>query len=149
MQDFLHQHNFHVERDILTFFWDAQRLGGRDEKLATEKRPRERIAFPPYNISWILLMWTLLNLCMISRLASEKLRQMTRSGDQNPGYLLLLGDCTCYRGFDECSNSALCVFLRLRYVFPRRCWVKMTREIRILTQPSTRTFKLLFGALDI
>jgi len=26
----------------------------------------ERIAFPPYNISWILLMWTLLNLCMIS-----------------------------------------------------------------------------------
>lgn len=26
----------------------------------------DRIAFPPYNISWILLMWTLLNVCMIS-----------------------------------------------------------------------------------
>ena len=69
---------------------------------------------------------------------------MTRSGDENPGYLLLLGDCTCHRGFDQCSNSVLCVFLRLRYVFPRRCWVKMTREIRILTQPSTRTFKPFF-----
>ena len=86
---------------------------------ATEKL-RERIAFPPYNISWILLMWTLLNLCMISRLASEKLRQMTRSGDQNPGYSLLLGDCTCHRGFHQCSNSVLCVFFEVALCFSKK-----------------------------
>ena len=80
----LKKHDFPCfSRDILILgndcFFGCREFGSFDfgDEISTEFPPRDRIAFPPYNISWLMLIWALLNLGMISCLASQKIQNLS------------------------------------------------------------------------